>query len=78
MFKLILHNDIRQNKSQATGSIQLVSSFFNCTKVNLFNYTVQFYKNNKVNKKTKKETNKQQNKETNNKQAKENKVSSIF
>ena len=68
MFKLILHNDIRQNKSQATGSIQLVSSFFNCTKVNLFNYTVQFYKNNKVNKKTKKETTKQTTKQRNKQQ----------
>ena len=85
MSKLVLHNDIRQNNSQATDSIQLISSFFNCTKVKLFNYTVQFYKNNKFNKKkkkTNKQTNKQQNKQTNkqtnNKQVKENKVSSIF
>ena len=31
------------NKRQATGSIQLISSFFNCIKIKLYNYTVQFY-----------------------------------
>ena len=37
---MLVAND---NKTQATGSIQLISSFFNCIKIKLYNYTVEFY-----------------------------------
>ena len=42
-----LPNQIREkadyNKREATGSIQLISSFFNCIKIKVYYYTVQFY-----------------------------------
>ena len=35
--------DFNINKRQATGSIQLISSFRNCIKIKLYDDTLQFY-----------------------------------
>ena len=38
-----MKQNIGKNMRQATGFIQLISSFFNCNKIKFYNYTAQFY-----------------------------------